>query len=92
MTPTVSIPPLASATMTDTPKRPSTRVTDGTRRGTAPRAVRVPPEIWDPALELAAVRDEALSDVMRNALIAYTNSATPAEKAAITRARKAKQP
>ena len=92
-TPTVSIPPLESAPMTEptTPARPSRRVSDGERRGTRARAVRVPDAVWDPAMALAAVRDEALSDVMRAALVAYIATATPAEKAAITRARKAKQ-
>ncbi|MCF3939917.1 hypothetical protein [Gordonia tangerina] len=40
-------------------------------RGTPNRNVRVPDNIWDPALRIAQARGETLSDVIREALTEY---------------------
>lgn len=40
-------------------------------KGTARRTVRVSDEVWDAAMAVAEARGETLSDVIRDALIAY---------------------
>jgi len=37
------------------------------------RAIRVPADVWEPAQERAAEKGETMTDVVRRALIEYTN-------------------
>ena len=41
---------------------------------TTPRTVRVPDDLWDAALEVAAQEDESVSEVIRRALTDYVAS------------------
>lgn len=41
---------------------------------TKPRAIRIPEDLWQSALQVAKARDEALSEVVRECLTAYVAS------------------
>ncbi|MGH3828065.1 MAG: hypothetical protein ACRDQX_12985 [Pseudonocardiaceae bacterium] len=47
-----------------------------TSEGTARRSIRIPDEIWRPAVRKAQERGETVSDVLRRALIAYLGDNT----------------
>ena len=49
-------------------------------RGTTHRTIRIPDEVWQPALAVAEREGDTLSEIVRRALIAYTAAHTTTEE------------